>query len=104
MLSSTRHPGREIVACSFSNIERQLSLYSGLFKVEDPDPSNPWTLDEIYEIMESERNIDPDCWNMWVLLAGSYRSGSTAGFMFDKKQRKGCVLFLDHPWFKGNRR
>ena len=54
-------------------LDAPLILYCVQFKVEDPDPSNPWTLDEIYEIMESERNIDPDCWNMWVLLAGSYR-------------------------------
>lgn len=51
--------------------------------------------------MHAERDVDPATWNLWVLLAGSYRTKTSAGFMFDKKQRKGCVLFLEHEWFKG---
>ncbi len=51
--------------------------------------------------METERDVDPSTWNMWVLLAGKYRGKGSAGFMFDKKQRKGCVLFLEHAWFDG---
>ena len=58
-------------------------------------------MSEIYEVMQTERDVDPSTWNMWVLLAGAYRSKSNAGFMFDKKERKGCVLFMDHTWFQG---
>ena len=69
--------------------------------MDDPDPSNPWTLSEIYEVMDTKQEKDPNTWNMWVMLAGSYRSKGSAGFMFDMKQRRGCVLFMDHSWFKG---
>nr|XP_006815590.1 PREDICTED: uncharacterized protein LOC102809481 [Saccoglossus kowalevskii] len=109
IFDTTSHPNRSVELP-----ERQLSVFTPLedagiqvtfnkkmtSKIEDPDPSTPWTLSELYEAMLSHQDKDPTTWNVWILLAPKYRDPRTAGLMFDRKNRKGFALFMDHKWFR----
>nr|XP_026694191.1 uncharacterized protein LOC100180038 isoform X2 [Ciona intestinalis] len=72
-------------------------------EISDPTPDNPWTKDDMYEVMMEhfDSSSNEDATSVWCMMANVPPDPRYMGFSFNKDNKKGFGMFKGHKSFEG---